>query len=420
MAYPRMMRVRQQFDAPTLDDIPAAVHREVSGLALDQRIKAGESVAISVGSRGVANIALIIKSLVDELKAVGAEPFLVPAMGSHGGGIAEAQRQIIEGYGVTEEYTGAPIKASMETVQVGQTEDGVPVYFDKYAYEADHVAVVGRIKPHTDFVGEIESGLHKMMLIGLGKHKGAALYHQAIVHYSFDRIIRSVGQTVIDQCGVVMGLGLVENPYDQTALIKGVAPEEFAEREKELLILAKKWMPCLPFDRVDLLIVDEIGKNISGAGMDTNVVGRKFHDNHAAEKEYPKVTRIAVRDLTEATHGNASGIGTAEYCHRRAVDKMDREITYINCMTGNHPSGAHTPLYFDSDQQLFDAALKTVGLVEPQQAKVVRIHNTLEIEDVLVSEAYRPEAEARDDLTIVEEAAEMSFDEKGDLTPDKF
>ncbi|NKB68174.1 MAG: DUF2088 domain-containing protein [Candidatus Latescibacteria bacterium] len=420
MAYPRMMRVRQQFDAPTLDDIPAAVHQEVAGLALDQRIKAGESVAISVGSRGIANIALIIKSLVDELKAVGAEPFLVPAMGSHGGGIAEAQQEIIENYGVTEEYTGAPIKASMETVQVGETEDGVPVYFDKYAYEADHVAVVGRIKPHTDFVGEIESGLHKMMLIGLGKHKGAALYHQAIVHYSFDRIIRSVGQTVIDKCGVVLGLALVENPYDQTALIKAVAPEEFAEREKELLILAKKWMPRLPFDQVDLLIVDEIGKNISGAGMDTNVVGRKFHDNHAAEKEYPKVTRIAVRDLTEVTHGNASGIGTAEYCHRRAVDKMDREITYINCMTGNHPSGAHIPLYFDSDQKLFDAALKTVGLVEPEQAKVVRIHNTLEIEDVLVSEAYRAEVEARDDLTIVEEAAAMTFDEKGDLTPDKF
>ena len=415
MSFPNMLRIRQHFDAPTVEDIPAAVSEEITRLNLSTRVKPGQSVAVSVGSRGINNIALITKSLVEELKALGLEPFLVPAMGSHGGGIAEAQREIIEGYGVTEEYVGAPIKASMETVQVGQTEDGVPVFFDKYAFEADHVAVVGRIKPHTDFVGEIESGLHKMMLIGLGKHKGAALYHQAIVHYSFDRIIRSVGQQVIDQCGVLLGLGIVENQYDQTALLKGVAPEEFVEREKELLVLTKKWMPRLPFDHVDLLIVDEIGKNISGAGMDTNVVGRKFHDNHAAEKEYPKVTRILVRGLTPETHGNASGIGTAEYAHRRAVEEMDREITYINCMTGNHPSGAHIPLYFDTDQICIEKALQTVGLREPGEEKIMRIHNTLDLGELLVSEAYRAEVEAREDLSIVEEAAPMPFDAGGDL-----
>ena len=415
MSFPNMLRIRQHFDAPTVEDIPAAVSEEITRLNLSTRVKPGQSVAVSVGSRGINNIALITKSLVEELKALGLEPFLVPAMGSHGGGIAEAQREIIEGYGVTEEYVGAPIKASMETVQIGQTEDGVPVFFDKYAFEADHVAVVGRIKPHTDFVGEIESGLHKMMLIGLGKHKGAALYHQAIVHYSFDRIIRSVGQQVIDQCGVLLGLGIVENQYDQTALLKGVAPEEFVEREKELLVLAKKWMPRLPFDHVDLLIVDEIGKNISGAGMDTNVVGRKFHDNHAAEKEYPKVTRILVRGLTPETHGNASGIGTAEYAHRRAVEEMDREITYINCMTGNHPSGAHIPLYFDTDQICIEKALHTVGLREPGEEKIMRIHNTLDLGELLVSEAYRAEVEAREDLSIVEEAAPMPFDAGGDL-----
>ena len=415
MVPPRMLRVKQKFEAPTLEDIPAAVRAEVQSLALGSKVTAGESVAISVGSRGIANIALIIKSLVEELRVLGLEPFLVPAMGSHGGGVAEAQQAIIEGYGVTEEYTGAPIKASMETVQVGETEDGVPVFFDKYAYEADHVAVVGRIKPHTDFVGEIESGLHKMMLIGLGKHKGAALYHQAIVHYSFDRIIRSVGQTVIDKCGVLLGLGLVENQYDKTALIKGVGAEELVEQEKELLVLAKKWMPRLPFETVDLLIVDEIGKNISGAGMDTNVVGRKFHDNHAAEKEYPKVTRILVRGLTEETHGNASGIGTAEYAHKRAIEEMDREITYINCMTGNHPSGAHIPLYFDTDRICIDRALETVGLVEPENAKVLRIHNTLELAEVLVSEAYLPEVEKRDDLEVIGEAEDMPFDANDDL-----
>ena len=417
MPYPRLMRVRQHFDAPTLEDVAGAVRAEVASLPLSSRVRPGQSVAISVGSRGIANIALIIKTLVEELKALGLEPFLVPAMGSHGGGVAEAQRAIIEAYGVTEEYTGAPIKASMETVQVGATEDGVPVYFDKFAHEADHVAVVGRIKPHTGFVGEIESGLHKMMLIGLGKHRGAALYHQAIVNYSFDRIIRSVGQTVIEKCGVLLGLGIVENPYDKTALIKAVAPEEFVEREKELLVLARKWMPRLPSDQVDLLIVDEIGKEISGAGMDSNVIGRKFHDHHAAEKEFPKITRIYVRDLTEATHGNASGIGVAEYTHQRVVDKMDRSKTYINCMTGNAPAGAAIPLYYDTDRQVLDAALQTVGLVEPENARVLRIRNTLDLAELLVSEAYLPQVEKQDDLSIVEPLKDMEFDDQGDLLP---
>jgi hypothetical protein len=224
-----------------------------------------------------------------------------------------------------------------------------------------------------------------------------------------------VGQTVIDKCGVLLGLGLVENQYDKTALIKGVGAEEFVDREKELLVLAKKWMPRLPFETVDLLIVDEIGKNISGAGMDTNVVGRKFHDNHAAEKEYPKVTRILVRGLTEETHGNASGIGTAEYAHKRAIEEMDREITYINCMTGNHPSGAHIPLYFDTDRICIDRALETVGLVEAANARVLRIHNTLDLAEVLVSEAYLPEIEKREDLEIIGEAEDMPFDTNDDL-----
>ena len=417
MTYPRMMRLRQAFEAPTVTDIPTAVTEEVARLNLSGRVQPGESVAISVGSRGVANIALITKSLVSELKGLGLEPFVVPAMGSHGGGVAEAQQDIVEGYGCTEEYTGAPIKATMETVQVGTTEEGVAVHFDKYAYEADHVAVVGRVKPHTNFVGEIESGLHKMMLIGLGKHRGASLYHRAIVNYSFDRIIRGVGKKVIDECGVLLGLGIVENQRDETALIKAVAPDEFVEREKELLILAKKWMPTLPFDQVDLLIIDEIGKNISGSGLDTNVVGRKFHEHHAAEKELPKVTRIYVRDLTEATHGNASGIGVAEYAHTRAIDKMDREITYINCMTGNAPAGATIPINYGTDRKVLDVALTTVGLVEPENARVLRIRNTLQLSEVLASEVFLPEVENRDDLTVLDPAADMEFDPAGDLFP---
>ena len=417
MQLPKMMRVKQRFDGPTLEDIPGAVRAEIAGLNLSGKVGKGESVAISVGSRGIANIALITRSMIEELQALGAEPFAVPAMGSHGGGRAEGQREIIESYGVTEEYIGAPIRSSMEVVQVGETGDGVPVFFDKYAYEADHVVVAGRVKPHTGFVGEIESGLHKMMLIGLGKHKGAALYHQAIVHYSFDRIVRSVGQTVIDKCGVLFGLGIVENQYDRTALVRAVEPENFVEGEKELLLLAKKWMPSLPFEQIDVLVVEEMGKNISGSGMDTNVIGRKYYDHKAAEKEYPKVTRIAVRSLTEETHGNASGIGMADYIHSRILDQIDLEATAINTMTGNHPSAGAVPISFDSDRKVLEAALSTCGLVEPPDARVMRIRNTLDVEEILVSEACEKEVARRDELSVVEPPREMQFDANDDLLP---
>ena len=417
MAYPRLMRVAQHFEAPTVDDIPGTVRDEVARLNLSSQVKAGQTIAISVGSRGIANIALIVKSLVNELKALGGKPFLVPAMGSHGGGIAENQRGIIESYGVTEEFTGAPIRASMETVEVGRTEEGVPVLFDKFAFEADHVAVVARVKPHTGFNGEIESGLHKMMLIGFGKHKGAALYHQAIIHFSWDQMVRSIARTVIEKCGVLLGLGIVENQYDETALIEAVAPGDFLEREKELLVLAKRWMPRLPFENIDLLVVDRIGKDISGAGMDTNVIGRKYNDHRATDSERPRITRIYVRDLTDETHGNASGLGMAEYCHRRAVDRMNREATYINCMTGNAPSGASIPITFDNDRRALSLALGTVGLVEPEQAKVVRIHDTLDLREILASEAYLPEVESRSDLSVVTPPTDLKFDSSGDFLP---
>ena len=417
MKYPKMIHVKQMFDAPTLKDVERAVRNEVEKLSLSKKIREDESIAITVGSRGIANMALIIKTLVEKLKALGGKPFIVPAMGSHGGGTAEGQKAIVEGYGVTQEYTGAPIKSSMEVVQIGNTEDGVPVYFDKHAYKADHVVVVGRIKPHTSFTGEIESGLHKMMLIGLGKHKGAKIYHQAMVKYSFGHIIRSVGETVIRKGSVLFGLAVLENPYDETALIEAVVPEKFYERERELLVTAKKWIPRLPFQEVDLVIIDKIGKNISGSGLDTNVVGRKFHDHKAIKEEYPKVTRIYVRDLTDETHGNATGIGIAEYTHTRVVKKMDFEITYVNCMTGFHPSAAAIPIHFDTDSKVLDCALETVGYVEPEHARVIRIRNTLDLKEVLVSEAYEGEVEGRNDLSIIEPAHDMEFDENGDLLP---
>ena len=285
MAFPRMIRVRQKFHAPKIEDIPAEVEQQLAALNLKSKVQPGQTVAITAGSRGIANIAVITKAICDHVKSLDARPVIIPAMGSHGGGTAEGQREIIEGYGITEEFTGAEIRSSMETVIVDETPQGIPVHFDKEAFNCDHVIVSGRVKPHTGFVGPIESGLHKMMLIGLGKHAGAKIYHRAILDYSFLEIIRSVADCVLQKCGILAGVAIVENAYDETGMIAAVAPEDFYERECEILKIATAWMPTLPFKQIGLLIVDEIGKNISGSGMDTNIIGRKYNDHAATEKD---------------------------------------------------------------------------------------------------------------------------------------
>ena len=362
-------------------------------------------------------MAVITRAIVSHLTRLGAVPFIVPAMGSHGGGTAEGQREILEGYGITEEFTGAEIRASMETVIVDTTPHGIPVHFDKHASGADHVLVCGRVKPHTGFVGPIESGLHKMMLIGLGKHAGATIYHRAILDHSFLEIIRAVADVVLKKCRVVAGLAIVENAYDETALIEAVPPEQFFEREQELLKLATKWLPRLPFPRCDLLIVDEIGKNISGTGMDTNIVGRKYNDHAATDRDNANCKRIFVRGLTPETHGNACGIGIAEFTNRRTIDSVDQRITTINALTGGHPTAAMLPVAFPTDRESIEAALGTVGLVPPEKARIIHIQNTLHLAEVLVSEAYAGEVESRRDLKIVEPAHPMNFDTEGNLQP---
>ena len=415
MNFPKMMLVEQRYDAPEVVDIPGAVHNEVSGLGLENTIKSGDSIAITVGSRGVANIALIVKSLVGELKKLGAQPFIIPAMGSHGGGTADGQAAIIKGYGVTEEYVGAPIKSSMDVVQVSQTPEGVPVFCDKNAFEADHVAVVNRVKPHTDFFGPIQSGLHKMMLIGMGKHHGALIYHRAIQDYSWDHIITSVASEVIKKCKVALGLAIVENQNHGTASLHGVRPEEFYEKEVKLQALSQSLMASIPFEKLDLLIVDQIGKNVSGAGMDTNVIGRKYNDHRADPSETPKITRIYVRDLTEETHGNATGIGVAEFCHQKVVDHMDKSITDINCICGFHPSAASVPVTLPSDMEALKVALNNVGYVEPEQAKVVWIKNTMDIDTIAVSASLADKVAGQAHLKVMREPEDLRFDASGDL-----
>ncbi len=414
-AYPEFYRVRQQFDATRIDDIPAAVRKELVRLHLEDRIGQGETVALTAGSRGIAHIATIIKTVVEHLHAIGAVPFIVPAMGSHGGGTVAGQTQILKDYGITAETMGCEIRATMETVIVDRTPQGIPVHFDKHAASADHVLVIGRVKPHTGFVGDVESGLHKMMLIGLGKHEGAKIYHRAIANYSFMEIITAVAQSVILKCKVVAGLAIVENAYDETALIEGVPPELFLIRETELLKQANAWLPRLPFAECDLLIIDRIGKNISGTGLDTNVVGRKFNDHAGTDRDNAKCRRIFVRGLTEETHGNATGIGLCEFTNQRTIDAIDRKITAINCITGLHPTAAMLPIAYPTDREVVDAALQTVGLVEPPAARVIQIADTLHLAEVLVSTAFKHDLDQRIDIEILSGPTPMAFDAAGNL-----
>lgn len=417
-AYPQIFRLRQSFERPRVADAAGEVDAQLAQLALQDRIQPGQSVAITAGSRGIANVHVIVKAIVDHLRRLGAQPFIVPAMGSHAGGTAEGQRKLIEAYGITEEFCGCPIRSSMDTVVVCQAREGFPVHFDRFAAEADHVVVCGRVKPHTDFAGDVESGLMKMLLIGLGKHHGARIYHRAILDWSFDQIIRSVAREVLSRCRIVAGLAIVENSYDETAKIAAVRPEEFEMREKELLVLAKKWLPRLPFDEAHLLMIDELGKDISGTGMDTNVVGRKFGYHEPGPNEKPAIRYIAVRGLTVQTHGNATGLGLAEFCRRRVLGARDENITRINSCTGGDVCCAMTPLDYETDREILDTALPLIGLTEPRDAKLMWIRDTLHVEEMACSAAYLAEARQRPDLEILTSPAPLPWDAAGNL-PDR-
>ncbi|MBU1966243.1 MAG: DUF2088 domain-containing protein [Proteobacteria bacterium] len=411
-----MIRVRQTFDRTMVTDIPGAVRAELKKLALEQRIRSGQRIALTGGSRGIANIALILKSAVDYLKSIGARPFIFPAMGSHGGAAAEGQTAILAHYQVTEAFTGAPVLSSMETVEISRTQDGVPVFIDRSAFEADGIIVVNRIKPHTKFKAPIESGLMKMMAIGMGKQKGAEYYHKAAIQYTFPKIIVDAGREVLKKAHILCGLGLVENGYDQTAVIAALLPEELEEREKEMLVLAKRMMPRLPFNEIDLLIIDEMGKDISGMGIDPNVTGRN-RDILGVFPHPVNARRVFVRELTPFSGGNATGIGIADLTTTRLVDKIDRLSTYMNCITGISLEKAAIPMHFETDRECIRVALGSVGLIPPERSRIVRIKNTLQLEEVDVSEIYKEEILNRPDLEILEGPHSLPFDARENLLP---
>ncbi|MEW6671988.1 MAG: lactate racemase domain-containing protein [Thermodesulfobacteriota bacterium] len=414
MEFPKMAKVSQTFDPQHIEDVRGETQKEVAALQLQKKVQAGQTVAITAGSRGIANIDVITRALVDELKKLGARPFIFPAMGSHGGATDRGQIKVLENFGITEAAMGCPICSSMEVVFLGDASDGYPIYVDKFASEADHIVVVNRVKAHTKFEGPIESGLMKMMAIGMGKHKGAEYYHSAAVRLTFQRIVENVGLEVIKRCPVLFGLGIVENAYHQTCLIKALSPESIFEGEKKLLAVSKQRTPHLPFDEIDVLVIDQMGKDISGTGMDTKVIGRN-RDILGDFVTGPRIKRLFVRDLTDDTEGSAIGIGYADFTTTRLVNKMDRHKTYVNCMTAISPEKGAIPMYFDTDREALEACFTTIGDIPADQVRMVHIKNTLALESLSISQAFEKEIRQKPDLKLLEKWKEIELDNEGNL-----
>ena len=404
---PRMLRVRQSFARPRVADIPAAARGALASAGLP--IKRGDRVAVGAGSRGIANIDVIVKATVAWLKELGARPFVFPAMGSHGGATPEGQRAVLAHYGITEATMGCEIRATMDVVQAGEAL-GLPVWLDRLASEADWIGLVNRIKPHTDFKGSIESGLFKMMTIGLGK------YHRANVNHGYETVITAVGREMLQKARIGFGLGVVENGYDETARIEAFNAGDLEAGERRLLKDAREWMARLPFSPIDVLVVEEIGKNISGSGMDTNVIGRPSNPHEPFPAD-PKILWIVALSLTEESGGNATGIGNADFTTRRLAEKIDWKPTAINCLTACAPNGAKLPLVFDSDREAVENALDCIGLTTPAQARVIRIKNTLRLGEIECSEAFLAEIAKRPDLAVVGDGRHLAFDAAGQIVP---
>ena len=410
-----MIRITQTFDSRVLDDIPAEIDSQINHRGFENAVQRGQTVAVACSSRGIANYGIIVKTVISGLKNIGLSPFVVPAMGSHGAASGLGQKRALEHLGIREEKVGAPIKSSLEVIRIGQTDKQIPVYLDKQALKADHVVLINRIKKHTDFEHEFESGLLKMMAIGLGKQKGAATYHQAMMTFGYPDVILSVARQVMQHAPILFGVGIVENGYGQTADIRVCPADKIVEMEKVLLGLAKSMAPGLPFDEADILIIDEMGKDISGTGFDTKVVGRIGLPLVTPEPKSPRIKRLLVCDLTAETEGNALGVGIADMITQRLLDKIDMQALNINTITGACPEVGKIPLTLKNDREALEIAIKSVGLIPRDQLKIMRIKNTASLCDVDVSEAYKKELSARGDLEISLNQRPMAFDQKGNF-----
>jgi hypothetical protein len=406
-----MVRIRQRFPNPRVGDIETAVEEGFHAANADIRWPERGEIAVVVGSRGIADIHQVAKVVVDHLKRRGYAPFIVPGMGSHGGATAEGQRQILESLGVTEEFVGAPIRSSMEVVQVGELPNGLPVYMDKLAYLADGIVVINRVKPHTAFRGPYESGIVKMIAIGLGKQKGAEACHKLGFGHMAKHIVQ-VAEVSLGTGKILCGVAIIENAYDQVAEIHVLAANRILEREPALLEKAKRYMPRILVDDIDVLVVDEIGKDISGDGMDPNITGR-YATPYATGG--PNVRRICVRRLTERTHGNANGLGVADTTTRQVLDAIDFLKTYPNALTSTVIEPVKLPMVLDNDRLAIQAAVKTSNVLREEDVRMVHIRNTLRLDVIRISESLLPVVQGRSEVEVLSEPQEWIFDHEGAL-----
>ena len=408
-----MRRIIQIFEKNRLDNIPEEISEQFEKIRLSERIKPGMQIGITVGSRGIANIPLIIKCMIEEVKKRGGIPFILVAMGSHGGATAEGQKKILENYGMTEKTMGVPIKSSMDVVELGRLKNGLPVYFDKVAFEADGIIVVNRIKPHTAFKSLIESGLCKMLSVGLGNHEGASLVHYLGVKGLRDHMI-DFARVILEKVPVLCGLGILENAYDDTYRLTAAVPEDFERVDTELLKECKRIMPALPVSDIDILIVEEIGKNISGTGMDTNIVGG-IKEYREGEYDPPKIKKIIVLDLTKEADGNALGFGVADLATRKLYEKIDFVATYENTITTTFLERAKIPIVCKTEEEAFQIAMKTIWNLPGTKPRIMIIRHTLKLDEVYVSENIWEDISHRSNIKPSGDWEELHFDQNGNL-----
>jgi hypothetical protein len=412
MSLPRLLMVRQKFPDRRIPDVAAEVRKQLTDSGFASRLKPGARVAIGVGSRGIHNIATIVRNTVEFWKNAGMKPFIFPAMGSHGAASAAGQADVLAHYGITESAMGCPVISQLEVVSLGKTSDGIEAFMDKLAYDSDGVMLVGRVKWHTDFAGKIESGLFKMMAIGLGKFAGAQRYHAYAYTLGLEHVIRSVGRQVLQSGKILGGLAIHEDAYHNTSKLDAVPVEAMEQREEENLALVKSWMARIPCD-LDILILDEIGKNISGAGMDTKVVNRGVNGEYNPW-EGPKFNRIFVRDLSALTYNSAVGLGMADVVGERLVKRVDWTPTIINSLTANTPAAIRTPVHFPTDRECIERFLPTVGKLDLSTVTIGWIRNSMELTRLAISENLRGELE-KNPLVEIESTMDFEFDGDGQL-----
>ena len=411
MPLPRMIQVVQYFDRTAITDIGGGVRDALAKEGISDAVRPGMSVAITAGSRGISNIAAILKAVVDILKEKGAKPFVVPAMGSHGGATAAGQLEILTALGITEEYLGCPIRSSMEVKQIGTTSDGRPVQIDAFAASADGIVIVNRVKAHTSFTGPVESGLMKMMAIGLAKQAGAEVCHQEGYARIADNI-RKYGNAILEHANILFGLAIIENAFDDTCELHAVSPAHFEKTETELLKRSKSLMPRIMFSDIDVLVVDKMGKNISGLGMDPHITGC-FASPYASGPKRPD--KLVVLDLTDETPGNANGIGVADVTTRRLVEKFDSEATYPNALTATLTAAVRIPMAMDNQKLAIQTGIKTAAGFNKETIRLVRIADTLSLSKIWISESMLEDALKTPGVTVLGELKPLAFDSEGNL-----